>query len=87
LKNLDPHVQAGVAADVMLREFRNAEGPITMAEAARRGEVMSGTSTWAIRALVEDGLIAPTGERRNRSNVYRLTKRGGARETTLEPGQ
>lgn len=82
---LDPHVQAGHNADAMERVFARRR-TCTMAVAASEAGISSGTSTWAIRALIDDGVIVPTGRRVDRSKEYRYVPRQ-QRETTLRPGE
>ncbi len=84
---LEPHVQAGRANVARLRTvFRQARRPITQAHAGKCAGMNSGTMTYAVRALLADGLIEPTGAMMGKSPEYRFVSRA-RRVTRLEPGQ
>lgn len=59
--------------DAMRRAFERL-GTATQAQAAQTAGVRSGTSTWAVRALVEEGAIVATGRRHNRSPEYAVRR-------------
>lgn len=83
-RKLSAHAQAGHNAPKMAAVFERL-GVATMKQAADEAGVVSGASTWSIKALVEDGLIEPTGRKIGRSPEFRFI--GAKGETTLEPGQ
>lgn len=85
----DPHVQAGRYVGLTLDAFKKARRPLSQREAGLRGGAGRGTLTHAIKALKQDGLIEPTGERDGRSMVYRLTDKGraGRAVTRRKPGE
>lgn len=82
---LDPHQQAGhenvAQAEQRFRAHRTARA----ATVAQELGLSSGTTTWAIRALLKDGAIEPTGQRIARSPEYRYVAR--QRRTRRGPGE
>lgn len=82
---LDAHAQAGLDNVLRMEAVFANERVCSQATAAREAEVQSGTGTWAIRALLEDGAIVATGEMEGVSKVYRYV--GKRRRTRLRPGE
>lgn len=81
---LDPHQQAGHSNVARARMSFAKRGTARAATVADALGLSSGTTTWAIRALVKDGSIEPTGNRIARSPEYRYV---GGKRTRRGPGE
>lgn len=82
--DMDPAVQAGHGNVERLRTVFASRRRLSQADAARAAGLTSGTTTWAVRALVAQGVIVDTGERVGASRVYRYVAR--SKRTKIEPG-
>lgn len=83
--NLDPHVQAGADNVIRMEHVFKTRRVCSQAEVVKEAGVQSGTGTWGIKALLEDGAIEATGEMKGVSKVYRYV--GRSRRTRLRPGE
>lgn len=85
---LDAHKQAGKRNVSAMADAARRKRVASQAELAVASGVGTGSTTWAIRALVEDGVLVDTGERRDGSRVFRYVakpnRKAGSR--MLEPG-
>ena len=84
-RTLDAHSQAGPKNVAKMGDVFRRLGTASAAEATREAGSEPGHQVWAIRALVEDGVIEDTGERKGVSKVYRY--RGRRRVTRIQPGK
>lgn len=83
--DMDPAVQAGHANVEKLRTVFASRRRLSQAAAAREAGLSSGTTTWAVRALLREGSIEETDERDGVSRVFRYVPR--TRRTRLGPGE
>jgi hypothetical protein len=83
--SLDPHSQAGPKNVALMGDVFRRLGTASAAAATKAAGAQPGHQVWAIRALVADGTIEPTGEKDGVSAIYRY--RGRRRTTTIKPGQ
>lgn len=85
---LDAHKQAGPKNVEMMRGVFREGRVLTAAEATRQAGSEPGHQVWAIRALVEERQIEPTGYQVGQSIEYRWVGRNRQRRLTkLGPGE
>lgn len=80
---LDPARQAGPRNIAKVREAAEKLGTATQKALADSSGVGTGSMTWAIRALVNEGALEPTGESVNGSREYRFVT--ASRGTLVPP--
>lgn len=74
---LDPAKQAGPKNIARVRAAAAALGSATQKALADESGVGTGSMTWAIRALVDEGVLEPTGKSINGSREYRYVEKRG----------
>lgn len=84
-RTLTAKAQAGRHATEAHAAMRRARRPLSQKEVGDLAKIGTGTLTHAMQALVSEGLAEPTGEKKNRSLVYRLTEKGLEGRVTRRP--
>lgn len=82
--SLDAHTQAGRENLRRVREKLDEVGPATQARLCDLLGINSGTMTWCLRALIEEGVARETGVRVRNSREVELLPSG--RVSTAPPG-
>jgi hypothetical protein len=84
---LNAHTQAGRENLDRVRSLLGDLGTATQARLCEMTGINSGTMTWCLRALVEDGTVRETGVRvRNSREVELVATNGRRRVSTARPG-
>lgn len=83
-RKLDPAAQAGPANMQKVEEAARRHPVATQATLARLSEVGTGSMTWAIKALVQRGVLEPTGRQIDGSKEYKYVPK---KRRVLKPGE